>query len=112
MKTFLYTHSLFHTHETTPTFPPSLSLSLQKLYLTFVRNARFTSLSSLPRISLMKSCVVEIISLDVATGYQHGFVYIRQLALHLRSAITSGKKEAIQVVQTSAIMLIFCSYAI
>ena len=45
----------------------------------------------------MKNCVVEMIALDVATGYQHGFVYIRQLALHLRQAITSGKKEALQV---------------
>jgi nucleolar complex protein 2 len=78
---------------------PSLHTNLKKLYLTFVRNAKFTSLSSLPRIAFMKNCVVEMISLDVATGYQHGFVYIRQLALHLRAAITSGKKEAIQVVR-------------
>ena len=73
-------------------------LDLQKLYLMFVRNAKFTSLSSLPRISFMKNCVVELISLDVATGYQHGFVYVRQLALHLRAAITSAKKETLQVV--------------
>ena len=45
----------------------------------------------------MKNCVVEMISLDVATGYQHGFVYIRQLALHLRAATTSGKKDTLQV---------------
>ena len=52
----------------------------------------------------MKNCVVEMISLDVATGYQHGFVYIRQLALHLRAAITSGKKEAIQVISNPTLL--------
>jgi nucleolar complex protein 2 len=85
-----------------PHLSPHLSLhtSLKKLYLTFVRNAKFTSLSSLPRIAFMKNCVVEMISLDVATGYQHGFVYIRQLALHLRAATTSGKKDALQVVRS------------
>ena len=45
----------------------------------------------------MKNCIVEMISLDVATGYQHGFVYIRQLALHLRAAVTAGKRETLQV---------------
>ncbi|XP_064385137.1 nucleolar complex protein 2 homolog [Halichondria panicea] len=77
---------------------PSLGETLKKLYLAFVRNCKFTSAETLPRVRFMENCLVELLSLDTPTTYQLGFVYIRQLAIHLRAAITSGKKDAQQAV--------------
>ena len=45
----------------------------------------------------MKNCLVELLAVDPPTSYQHAFVYIRQLAVHLRAALTSGKRDAQQV---------------
>ena len=60
-------------------------------YLSYARRAEFSSTASvsglLPTLTFMGNCVVEIYSLDYASSYQHGFVYVRQLALHLRSSL-------------------------
>lgn len=46
----------------------------------------------------MRRSLVEMFMIDVNVSYQHVFLYIRQLAIHLRSAITVKKKENIQAV--------------
>jgi nucleolar complex protein 2 len=46
----------------------------------------------------MGNCVVELYSLDYVSSYQHAFVYIRQLALHLRSALQKKTPETFRVV--------------
>jgi len=46
----------------------------------------------------MQNSLVEIFSLDDHLTYQHGFVYIRQLAIHLRNAIMQKKKASYQSV--------------
>jgi len=67
--------------------PPFLEHTLKGLYLTYARSCRSTSRSTLSRVVLMSSCVVDVCAMDTQVTYQHGFVYIRQLAIHLRNAL-------------------------
>ena len=77
---------------------PFIDLCLKGAYLTFVRHSRFYNRKTMALVSLMCSCVVELYKLDTKASYQHAFVYIRQLAIHLRNAIVNKTKEAHQAV--------------
>jgi len=81
---------------------PFIELCLKATYLAYAKASKFanaaTVTSLLPQLTFMGNCVVELYSLDFASSYQHAFVYIRQLALHLRSALQKKTPETFRIV--------------
>ena len=81
---------------------PLVEDCLKSSYLGYARRAKFGTASNvssvLPTLTFMGNCVVELYGLDYASAYQHAFVYIRQLALHLRSAMAKKTPESRAVV--------------
>jgi len=81
---------------------PFIEMCLKSVYLAYARSAKFANASSisslLPQLTFMGNCVVELYTLDYASSYQHSFIYIRQLALHLRTALQKKTPETLRVV--------------
>ncbi|XP_028038168.1 nucleolar complex protein 2 homolog [Bombyx mandarina] len=71
---------------------------LKVMYMTYVKNCKFVSPSTWPGINFMRRSLVEMYSLDLDVAYRHVFLYIRQLAIHLRNAIVVQKIENRQAV--------------
>ena len=71
---------------------------LKTTYQGLVKGSRITNIHSLPGIHLMKNSAAELWGLDPNIGYTTGFVYIRQLAVHLRTSITHPTKESYKTI--------------
>ena len=77
---------------------PLFGDAFKSLYITYARTSRGTTRASLPRIILMSSCIVNLAEMDVSATYQYGFIYIRQLAIHLRNATHETSDGALRQV--------------
>ncbi|XP_070160038.1 nucleolar complex protein 2 [Polyergus mexicanus] len=76
----------------------TLEKLLKTMYIKYVQNTKFVSPNTLAEINFMRHSLLEIYLLDHNLSYSHAFLYIRQLAIHLRNAITLKKKENFQAV--------------
>jgi nucleolar complex protein 2 len=83
---------------TRSTLATNFETVVKSMYLAYVRNSKFTSPTTWHAIHFMRRSLAELMSLDAKLVYRHAFVYIRQLAINLRNAITVQKKESIQSV--------------
>eukprot|EP01127_Copromyxa_protea_P009169 TRINITY_DN2141_c0_g1_i1.p1 TRINITY_DN2141_c0_g1~~TRINITY_DN2141_c0_g1_i1.p1 ORF type:complete len:709 (-),score=206.78 TRINITY_DN2141_c0_g1_i1:52-2178(-) len=71
---------------------PFIESCLKGIYITYVRNAKFTNEKTQGLINFMTNCVVELYGLDSSSAYSHAFVYLREVAVHLRTAYTTKTK--------------------
>ncbi|KAI9092574.1 hypothetical protein K1719_027702 [Acacia pycnantha] len=68
------------------------------IYKAYVLNCQFVNAAKLRHIHFLRNCVIELLGVDLATAYQHAFVFIRQLAMILRDALNTKTKEAFRKV--------------
>jgi nucleolar complex protein 2 len=63
------------------------------MYENYVRNCKFAQQQGAAKwITFMRRTMSELYGLDEPLAYRHGFIYIRQLAIHLRNATNVLKK--------------------
>jgi nucleolar complex protein 2 len=107
-------HAFFRIRQLALTQPfPFIEAILKKTYLAYTKRAKFATgttavaaltssshagTASLPTLTFMGNCLVELYSLDYDSSYQHAFVYIRQLALQLRTYMQKKTTVAFQQV--------------
>ncbi|XP_076174219.1 nucleolar complex protein 2 [Ptiloglossa arizonensis] len=75
-----------------------LDILFKVMYVKYIENSKFVSFTTLPGINFMRQSLAEIYLLDSNLAYNHAFLYIRQLAIHLRNAVTLKRKENFQAV--------------
>lgn len=68
------------------------------IYKAYVLNCQFVNATKLPFIQFLGNCVVELYKVDLSAAYQHAFVFIRQLAMILKEALTMKTKESFRKV--------------
>ncbi|KAG8635082.1 hypothetical protein MANES_17G118000v8 [Manihot esculenta] len=68
------------------------------IYKAYVLNCQFINAAKLQHIQFLRNCVVELLGVDLPSAYQHAFVFIRQLVMILRDAITMKTKESFRKV--------------
>ncbi|XP_065203552.1 nucleolar complex protein 2 [Planococcus citri] len=76
----------------------NLHTILKKMYFSFVSNSKFISQNSIATVNFMRKSLTEMFCMSDSISYNHAFLYIRQLAIHLRSAVITKKKDSIQAV--------------
>jgi nucleolar complex protein 2 len=71
---------------------------LKTVYQSLIKGCRNTTIHNVDAINLMKNSAAELWGIDQTVGYNTGFAFIRQLAMHLRSTITNKTKDSYKVV--------------
>jgi len=67
--------------------------TMRSIYLSYARNCRNYTEMNAKTVMFMIECTIQIYKLDSSMAYQHAFLFVRQLALHLRTAIIKKSTE-------------------
>ncbi|KAJ6796772.1 nucleolar complex protein 2-like protein isoform X2 [Iris pallida] len=76
-----------------------LDTCLKGVYKAYIMNcklAKNVSRSKLQHINFLGNCVSELYGVDIPSAYQHAFVFIRQLAVILRGALTERGSKVVK----------------
>ncbi|KAH3665554.1 hypothetical protein OGAPHI_003741 [Ogataea philodendri] len=75
-----------------------LELVLKTSYSSFIKKCRQTNIHTMPMINFQKNSAVELFGVDQTLGFQVGFEYIRQLAIHLRNSVNNVTKDSYKAI--------------
>ena len=84
-----------------------LEIVLKATYSTFIKNCRKTNIRTVPLLNFQKNSAAELFTIDEIVGYQIGFEYIRQLAIHLRNTMNSITKKTNKVPTADACKVVY-----
>jgi nucleolar complex protein 2 len=94
-------HAFLRIMQMAKTLPGTvLEECFRAMYLTFSRNSKSFTESSSGTVLFMSECIAALFSVDTAMAYQQSFLYIRQLALHLRAALAKKSADAVKLVSS------------
>ncbi|TPX40855.1 hypothetical protein SeMB42_g00938 [Synchytrium endobioticum] len=71
-----------------------LEQCLKASYATFIAACGLVNAHTITNLNFMLNCLVELCGMNETSTYYNAFVYIRQLAIHLRGALMNPTKEA------------------
>ncbi|KAK9466321.1 Noc2p family-domain-containing protein [Lipomyces arxii] len=75
-----------------------LELCMKTSYAGMIKNARQTTVHTMPLINFMKNSAASLYGLNSGVAYQTAFDYIRQLAIHLRNSVVHKTKDSYKAV--------------
>ena len=70
----------------------------RSIYLSYARGCKTFTETGGSGVLFMAQCVAELFVSDPVQAYQQAFIYIRQLALHLRTALVKKTSDAVRQV--------------
>jgi nucleolar complex protein 2 len=75
-------------------------ISVKKMYLEFTKESKIGGGGHTVQTSLRvaQNCFVEILGLNLQEAYQLGFLYIRQLCLHVRNIRNNLGGDAVKAI--------------
>ena len=71
---------------------------LKTAYQGLIQGCRVTNPNTIQGINLLKNSGAELWGIDQNVGYTTAFLFIRQLALHLRNSIVQKKKDSYRII--------------
>ena len=80
-------------------YPKSvLEIILRSTYSSFIKNCGKTNVHTTPLLNFQKNSAAELFGLNPTLGYQIGFEYVRQLAVHLRGSVNNPTKDSYKTI--------------
>ncbi|EPY32513.1 nucleolar complex protein 2 [Angomonas deanei] len=74
------------------------STAFKGIFLALIRTAHHYNLHNQTIIAFLINCIVDLYGTDLEAAYQHTFVYLRQLAIYLRSALQQQSQANVRAV--------------